>query len=227
MTAPYTDDDQRMIRLQGGDVCAFIGLGTNPRTGELWQDGSNEAVGFGGTATHDGEDGIMHLSEPGCRNTPVEVFEMRTPLFLEHYGYRQDSSGAGKHRGGVGISRSYRYTAPGTGIMLVYKTQTNPWSIAGGNEGTPNAVILNPGTEREVWQGGSYNLLEAGEVLVNATGGGGGYGDPLERDFAAIAKDLRNGFVSPEAAARDYLVVLTDDLGIDEAATAELRAASR
>ena len=210
----------------GGDVCAFIGLGTNPRTGELWQDGSNEAVGFGGTATHDGEDGIMHLSEPGCRNTPVEVFEMRTPLFLEHYGYRQDSSGAGKYRGGVGISRSYRYTAPGTGIMLVYKTQTNPWSIAGGNEGTPNAVILNPGTEREVWQGGSYNLLEAGEVLVNATGGGGGYGDPLERDFAAIAKDLRNGFVSPEAAARDYRVVVTDDLNIDEVATAELRAAS-
>ena len=167
----------------------------------------------------------MHLSEPGCRNTPVEVFEMRTPLFLEHYGYRQDSGGAGKYRGGVGISRSYRFTAPGTGIMLVYKTRTKPWGIDGGAEATPNAVILNPGTDREVWQGGSYNRLDAGELLVNATGGGGGYGDPLDRDFAAIAKDLRNGYVSPEAAARDYRVVITDDLRIDEAATAQLRAA--
>lgn len=209
----------------GGDVCAFIGLGHNSRTGELWQDGSNEAVGFGGTAAHDGEDGIMHLSEPGCRNTPVEVFEMRTPLFLEHYGYRVDSGGAGKHRGGVGISRSYRFTEPGTGIMLVYKTRTRPWSIAGGREGVPNAVILNPGTENEVWQGGSYNRLEAGEVLVNATGGGGGYGNPLERDFDAIVRDVRNGFVTREAAECDYGVVVTEDFEIDARATAELRAA--
>lgn len=207
----------------GGDVCAFIGLGVDPETGEAWQDGSNEAVGFGATAEHDGEDGIMHLSEPGCRNTPVEVFEMRTPLFLEHYGYRQDSSGAGKHRGGVGISRSYRYTAPGVGIMLSYKTRTKPWSIAGGLEGTPNAVILNPGTEKETWQGPSYNHLDAGAVLVNATGGGGGHGDPLERDFAAISRDVRNQFLSPAAVERDYQVIIDEEGVIDEDATAALR----
>ncbi|WP_309066380.1 hydantoinase B/oxoprolinase family protein [Microbacterium sp.] len=214
----------RIPACSGGDVGAFIGLGTNPRTGELWQDGSNEAVGFGGTASHDGQDGIMHLSEPGCRNTPVEVFEMRTPLLLEHYGYRPDSGGIGRHRGGVGISRSYRFTAPGTGIMIAYKTQTKPWGIAGGGEGMPNAVILNPGTADEVWQGGSYNRLEAGEVLVNATGGGGGYGDPSERDPEAIVRDVRNGFVSREAAARDYRLVVTDDFVVDERATAALRA---
>lgn len=207
----------------GGDVCAFIGLGDNPATGEQWQDGGNEAVGFGGTASHDGEDGIMHLSEPGCRNTPVEVFEMRTPLFLEHYGYREDTGGAGKHRGGVGISRAYRFTAPGVGIMLSYKTQTKPWAIAGGHEGRSNAVIINPGTPNEVWQGGSYNHLEAGDVLVNATGGGGGYGDPFARDLKAIAKDVRNGYVSAEAAKRDYLVVVTDDFEVDHAATTALR----
>ncbi len=215
---------ERIPACSGGDVGAFIGLGTNPRTGELWQDGSNEAVGFGGTASHDGQDGIMHLSEPGCRNTPVEVFEMRTPLLLEHYGYRPDSGGIGRHRGGVGISRSYRFTAPGTGIMIAYKTRTKPWGIAGGGEGVPNAVILNPGTRDEVWQGGSYNRLEAGEVLVNATGGGGGYGDPSERDPEAIVRDVRNGFVSREAAARDYRLVVTEDFVVDERATAALRA---
>lgn len=216
---------ERIPACSGGDVCAFIGLGTHPGTGEMWQDGSNEAVGFGGTAEHDGEDGIMHLSEPGCRNTPVEVFEMRTPLFLEHYGYRQDSGGAGKHRGGVGISRAYRFTAPGTGIMLSYKTRTSPWGLAGGGDAVPNAVVLNPGTSEEVWQGGSYNRLEAGEVLMNVTGGGGGYGDPLERDFASIVKDVRNGFVSHEAARRDYGVVITEGFELDAEATAALRAA--
>jgi N-methylhydantoinase B len=211
----------------GGDVCAFIGLGTNPETGEAWQDGSNEAVGFGATSTHDGEDGIMHFSEPGCRNTPVEVFEMRTPLFIEHYGYRQDSSGAGKYRGGVGISRSYRYTAAGIGIMLVYKTRTKPWSIGAGKEGVPNAVILNPETPDEKWQGPSYNHLGEHEVLVNATGGGGGYGDPQERDFSAIANDVRNEFVSVEAAERDYKVVINADGVIDRDATARLRSQTK
>ncbi|WP_291279883.1 hydantoinase B/oxoprolinase family protein [Galactobacter sp.] len=211
----------------GGDVCAFIGLGTDPASGEQWQDGSNEAVGFGGSACGDGEDAIMHMSEPGCRNTPVEVFEMRTPLFMEHYGYRQDSSGAGRYRGGVGISRSYRYTAPGIGIMLSYKTQTKPWSLLDGLEATPNAVILNPNTDKEVWKGPSYNHMGMDEVLVNATGGGGGYGSPLDREFSSIEKDLRNEFISPEAAARDYSVVVTDDLRIDEDATAVLRATAR
>ncbi|RII42813.1 hydantoinase B/oxoprolinase family protein [Galactobacter valiniphilus] len=214
----------RIPACSGGDVCAFIGLGTDPHTGEQWQDGSNEAVGFGGSATMDGEDGIMHLSEPGCRNTPIEVFEMRTPLFLEHYGYRQDSSGAGKYRGGVGISRAYRYTAPGIGIMLSYKTRTKPWGIEGGHEATPNAVILNPGTDAKRWEGPSYNHMAAGEVLVNATGGGGGYGDPMERDPQAVVRDVRNGYLSVAAAARDYRLVVTEGFAIDEEATAALRA---
>lgn len=207
----------------GGDVGAFIGLGSNPRTGELWQDGSNEACGFGGTSTHDGADGIMHLTQPGCRNTPVEVFEMRTPLFIERYGYREDSGGAGKYRGGVGIERHYRFTHPGIGIMLVYKSQTKPWALEGGKESSPFAVILNPGTEKETWKGSSYNHMDTDEVLVNATGGGSGFGDPMERDFDAIVKDVRNGYVSREAVQRDYGVVVTPEFTVDEAATAALR----
>ena len=207
----------------GGDVGAFIGLGSNPRTGELWQDGSNEACGFGGTSTHDGADGIMHLTQPGCRNTPVEVFEMRTPLFIERYGYREDSGGAGKYRGGVGIERHYRFTHPGIGIMLVYKSQTKPWALEGGKESSPFAVILNPGTEKETWKGSSYNHMGTDEVLVNATGGGSGFGDPMERDFDAIVQDVRNGYVSREAVQRDYGVVVTPEFTVDEAATAALR----
>lgn len=207
----------------GGDVCSMMGLGVNPRTGEPWQEATNEAVGYGGTAHHDGEDGIMHLSEPGCRNNPVEVLETKSSMIIDHYGYRPDTGGAGKFRGGVGVSRTYRFTAPSTGICLVYKTKTAPWSIAGGNEGVPNQIVLNPGTPSEVVQGGSYNRLDAGDVLVNATGGGGGYGNPFERDAEAVARDVRNGFVSLESANRDYGVVLADGFVVDEAATLAAR----
>ncbi|WP_043439850.1 hydantoinase B/oxoprolinase family protein [Arthrobacter sp. UNC362MFTsu5.1] len=208
----------------GGDVCSMMGLGINPRNGEPWQEATNEAVGFGGSATSDGEDGIMHLSEPGCRNNPVEVLETKSSMIIDSYGYRQDTGGAGKFRGGVGVSRAYRFTAPATGICLVYKTKTEPWPVAGGNPGRPNEIVLNPGTDREVVQGGSYNHMEAGEVLVNSTGGGGGYGLAFERDAAKVAHDVRNGFVSFEAAARDYGVVINPDYSVNQEETSRLRA---
>jgi N-methylhydantoinase B len=195
----------------GGDVSSMMGLGVNPRTGESWLEATNEAVGFGGHAGGDGEDGIMHLSEPGCRNNPVEVLEMKSPMFIESYGYRTDSGGAGRYRGGVGVGRAYRFEAPSTGICLVYKTKTQPWPIGEGQPGESNHIILNPGTDREVRQGGSYNHLAAGEVLVNNTGGGGGYGHPFDREPERVADDVRNGFVSLESALRDYGVKVAPD----------------
>jgi N-methylhydantoinase B len=212
----------------GGDVCSMMGLGVNPRTGEPWLEATNEAVGFGGHAHGDGADGIMHISEPGCRNNPVEVLETKSPMFIESYGYRTDSGGAGRHRGGVGVGRVYRFTAPSTGICLVYKTRTKPWGIAGGRDGDNNHIVRNPGTERETVQGGSYNLLEAGEVLVNNTGGGGGYGDPFRREPGRVADDVRNGFVSAAAAEREYGVVIDEQTqSVDEAATARRREMAR
>jgi N-methylhydantoinase B len=214
----------RVPASSGGDVCSMMGLGVNPRNNQPWLEATNEAVGFGGHAGGDGSDGIMHLSEPGCRNNPVEVLEHKSPMFIESYGYRPDSGGAGRNRGGVGVGRTYRFTAPSIGICLVYKTKTNPWPIEGGKEAEPNHIILNPGTDREVRQGGSYNHLAAGDVLVNNTGGGGGYGNPFEREPERVAHDVRNGFVSVGAAAREYGVqVDPETFAVDEAETARLR----
>ena len=208
----------------GGDVSSMMGLGVNPRSGEAWLEATNEAVGFGGHSGGDGEDGIMHLSEPGCRNNPVEVLETKSPMIIDSYGYRPDTGGAGVHRGGVGVSRVYRFTAPSTAICLVYKTKSPPWSVAGGDEGRPNEIVLNPGTAREEKKAGSYNLLDAGEVLANNTGGGGGYGNPFDRDPERVWRDVRNGFVSVAAAASDYGVILDEDtLSVDHPATARLR----
>lgn len=208
----------------GGDVSSMMGVGVNPRTGDSWLEATNEAVGFGAHVTGDGEDGIMHLSEPGCRNNPVEVLEAKSPMFIESYGYRTDSGGAGRYRGGVGITRAYRFEAPTVGICLVYKTKSAPWGIAGGGQGDPNHIVINPGTEQEVRKGGGYNALEAGEVLVNNTGGGGGYGRPFDREPERVANDVRNGFVSVEAAATAYGVCIDPvSFSVGEAETRRLR----
>lgn len=212
----------------GGDVASMMGLGVNPKTGEAWLEATNEAVGFGAHSGADGEDGIMHISEPGCRNNPVEVLETKAPMFIEFYGYRPDTGGAGRYRGGVGVGRTYRFTAPSTGICLVYKTKTKPWAIAGGRPGQNNHVVINPGTKQEIIKGGSYNHLQAGEVLANNTGGGGGYGDPLERAAGLVAADVRNGFVTVEGARRDYgVVVEPESFVVDSEATEAVRNSGR
>jgi N-methylhydantoinase B len=123
------------------------------------------------------------------------------------------------------VGRSYRFTAPSVGICIVYKTKTKPWPIGEGEPGDNNHIVLNPGTDREKIQGGSYNHLAAGDVLVNNTGGGGGYGAPFERDPAAVAVDVRNGFVSVEAAQAHYGVVVDpESFEIDAVATEAARA---
>ena len=208
----------------GGDVCDIMALGVNPRNGAWWLEATNDAVGMGAHAGADGEDGIMHVCEPGCRNNPVEVLESKAPMMIERYGYRQDTGGAGKHRGGVGVERAYKFLAPTNAIVINYKTLTKPWAVAGGKEGEKNTVIIHPGTSKEEQVGVSNTAFEANEGILNLTGGGGGWGNPLERAVSAVVEDVRQGFVSAAKAKDDYGVVLDPKtLVVDEAATAKLR----
>ncbi|WP_019119072.1 hydantoinase B/oxoprolinase family protein [Brevibacillus massiliensis] len=208
----------------GGEVVSVMGVGRHPVTGKVWLEATNEAVGFGGHAGGDGENGIMHLSEPGCRNNPVEVLENKAPLLIEAYYLRQDSCGAGEHRGGLGATRIYRFTAPGNAVTILKKTKTRPWALNGGLEGDPNRIIVWPGTERE-WRTGAINeSLQAGDVLISSAGGGGGWGNPLRRSPDKVLEDVRNGYVSLESAQRDYGVVIdTANWIVDAEATAKLR----
>lgn len=212
----------------GGDVCDVMALGVNPRTGQAWLEATNDAVGFGGHAGGDGEDGIMHMTEPGCRNNPIEVLESKGPMVIDRYGFRPDSGGPGKHRGGVGIERQYRFLHDTTALVINYKTRVEPWGVAGGRNGVSNRVVVHPGTEAEREVTVSTNQFGPGESIHNLTGGGGGWGDPFERDPAAVVEDVRQGYVSVEGARRDYGVVVDPDThALDEAATAEARAGAR
>lgn len=215
----------------GGDVCDVMTLGTDPNSGRTWLEAINDAVGFGGHSGGDGEDGIMHVSQPGCRNLPIEVLETKAAILIEEYGYRADSGGAGEYRGGMGIVRRYRFLGPAIAIVINYKTKTQPWAIGAGHPGLSNTVLLRPGTEREESVGASYNYLDAGDVLANLTGGGGGWGDPYQRKPEAVLADVRAGLVSVTHAFDDYGVAvdpktLTLDLQKTKARRCELATAN-
>ncbi|MCY3934636.1 MAG: hydantoinase B/oxoprolinase family protein [Chloroflexi bacterium] len=210
----------------GGDIFDIMGLGIHPETGHHWLEATNEAVGFGGHAGGDGEDGIMHLTEPGCRNNPVEVLETKGPWIIENYNMRQDSGGPGFHRGGVGVTRTYRFLHPSQALAVVKKTKTAPWGMAGGKDGVPGAVTIWPGTEKERVNGALHEKdLRAEDVIINSSGGGGGWGDPFTRDPQLVLWDVKNGYISASSAREDYGVAIhTADWSIDEASTAQLRA---
>ena len=208
----------------GGDVCDIMALGVNPRTNQFWLEATNDAVGFGGHAGGDGEDGIMHPTEPGCRNNPVEILESKAPLLIERYSYRQDSAGAGKNRGGVGIERAYKFLAPSNAIVINYKTKSDPWGVNGGNVGVRNRVLVNPGDANEKVVGVSNNEFGVGGKITNLTGGGGGWGNPFEREPERVLQDVIQGYVSLDAAERDYGVKINAaTLTVDLALTNGLR----
>ena len=209
----------------GGDIFGIMGLGTHPETGLPWLEAHNEAVGFGAFEGNDGEDGIMHLSEPGCRNNPIEVMETKGPWLIENYSFLPDTGGPGEFRGGVGVTRSYRFLHPSQLLCIVKKTKTAPWGMNGGQDGTPGSTTLWAGTDREHTDGSLHEKdLQPEDVLINRSGGGGGWGNPYQRDPQLVLADVRDGFVSERSAREDYGVVIhTGSWTVDEAATAILR----
>ncbi len=182
--------------------------------------------GMGARQGHDGVDGrdsgISNLS-----NNPIETVESSAGLVVRDYRLRADSGGPGRWRGGVGLELTFevlqdRVQLLGRGME---RFRFRPWGVAGGSCAAGARTVVNAGTDREVDLGKiDMVTLMAGDRFTVATPGGGGYGDPFERDPQAVLHDVRRGLVSAEAAARDYGVAVRDG-ALDEAETAGLRGA--
>ncbi len=180
--------------------------------------------GSGGRPRQDGIDGTS-FTGGWLRNIPNEVLEADMPVLVEEYGYRENSAGAGLHRGGCGIRFRLRTLAPET-LMTARGLERfvfRPYGLRGGKPGERYRVTLNPGTERPRDLGKIDVLtLEAGEVIEFETSSGGGFGDPFDRDPQRVLEDVRSGLLSAELAERDYGVVIRDG-SVDAEATETLR----
>jgi N-methylhydantoinase B len=182
--------------------------------------------GSGGRPYADGED-TVHVV-PDSRNLPTEFSEARFPVIVERLGLAVDSGGPGRYRGGLGYDKHIRMLVDAHFMSIADRSILSCWGVAGGRAGQPFEVVIDPGgpNERTVDALADAEPVRAGEIIRIRTTGGGGWGDPLTRPVDEVIRDVRWRKVSVEGARRDYGVVLTgsdDDLGVDEAATAELR----
>lgn len=195
----------------GGDEPGFMALGHDPRVGADFVVSNNEGIGWGATASHDGGNAQQHPSQTTVRNTPIEILEHRSTIFHEGLELIPDSGGAGQHRGGVGVERRVRYTNPGEVLSMKKKSRSRPWAMDGGHEPEPSHMVVWAGTEHAKKVGMYRAAFDAGDLFVNRTAGGGGYGHPLRRDPAAVLADVLNGYVTPEQAEALYGVVVHED----------------
>ncbi len=186
-------------------------------------------IGFGGIPGRplgDGPDG--HSLWPGFTNVPNEFLERYFPLLIERYETAPDSGGAGLHRGGNGIHMTYRFLASGTISIHDDRWFVPPWGVNGGAPGKRARKILEKadGTSTIIGNKVEDVHVEVGDQLHFITWGGGGWGDPLERDPALVGLEIVQGLVTPEGA-KDYGVVADAKGVVDMAATDTLRGEMR
>jgi N-methylhydantoinase B len=171
--------------------------------------------GWGGRAAADGNDCVIAING-NCRFNPTEVFETRFPFRVEEFALMPDSGGPGRFRGGLGWRRTLLNTEVEiTGSQCTDRHEVRPWALFGGHEGGNGATLIRKAgsedwrTVRDLFGKASTSkysniTLSPGDRIRLSVPGGGGYGDPNEREPWRIEEDLREGYVSAESAARDY-----------------------
>jgi N-methylhydantoinase B len=189
-------------------------------------------IGFGGVPGRPAGDGLDgHSLWPEFTNVPNEYLEQYYPLRVERYAVVPDSGGPGKHRGGNGMHVEYHFLEPGEIAIHDDRWLTRPWGVLGGQPAQRSRKVLHRAADDAtvVLPSKADGIaVAAGDRLDFVTWGGGGWGDPLERDPTAVVLDVRRGLVSHGAARDIYGVVLgRDGASVDTSATERRRAELR
>lgn len=193
-----------MAGSQGTSAVITFG-GVDYRTGDRFVSYESVKGGFGARPTKDGINAVASTVS-NMSNTPIEILEMSFPLRVEEYTLVPDSGGVGKYRGGLGVRRVWRVLEKQShASVCCERTVTPPFGLAGGQAGAPAKIeLLAPNANaRKLTSKGGF-LAPAGSLVAMEAPGSGGYGPAAERDPAALAEDLLDGYITPAAALRDY-----------------------
>jgi N-methylhydantoinase B len=194
-------------RVAGGHYGTFSTLafaGRRPDSGAFWQCHDSGFGGWGALAGQDGPGPFRTMCHGDMRMIPVEVHEASYPFMIEGFALRTDSGGAGEFRGGLGLTRRYLMLAPCRMSTRFERTKCPAWGMHGGHDAEPGNVTIEAtdGTTRHALKDAVQ--LKAGDRVRIDTGGGGGFGDPRERDRDKVREDVRKGYVSTAAARTVY-----------------------
>ena len=158
---------------------------------------------YGGGMGHDGACATAtHLSN--LHITPIEILETEFPCRISRFELVPDTGGAGQWRGGLSLLREYELLQNATVIRRYDKSRFPPTGLAGGKAGCGARFVIRLGTAQEAPMPSGRYEMQAGERFLLQSAGGGGYGDPPQRDAAALARDMAEGYVSAAGAKKDY-----------------------
>jgi N-methylhydantoinase B len=200
---------------------AVVFTGVDPATGQRFVVQTLEGGGWGGRPHEDGPSASLSVCQGDVRNAPIETIELRCPVVIEERKLRPDSAGPGKHRGGFGVEIVVRNLVGGRwNLSQPRRRGCPPWGLWGGRNGEPpNYLLKRPADEDFEPVDVVLHEVPAGSRAALRTSGGGGWGEPFERDPEAVLHDVREGLVSVPAAEREYGVVIVDDRVDAEATT--------
>jgi len=210
----------------GGNTGVSIGGYDDDRQPYIYVDFSCGT--HGGRPWADGWQGNSNMFA-NMASQSIEVIETEQPMQILSYEFVPDRAGPGKFRGGAPFRRDYRFLEREAVLQVRSdRRKFRPYGLYGGHPGKPSANTMNPGTEDRPLESKITMNIERGTVFRHDLAGGGGWGDPLERDPEKVLRDVRNELVSPEAAFADYGVAVdAENWSIDKEATEARRAALR
>jgi len=208
-------------------ILATILGGVDDRTGEPFAIVEPQPGGWGGWEGGDGESGLVACGDGETYIASNEVYERRLPVRVERYELNvSDSTGHGKFRGGFGVRKDYKVLSNKAYLTLsIGRSKFPPWGVGMGLNGTPNyaVIIKSNGESMKVRRIANYEMLK-GDLVSLRSGGGGGWGDPLERDPKLVAWDVKNEYITIEQARNIYGVVIDPrSLEVDYKETQALR----
>jgi N-methylhydantoinase B len=180
---------------------------------------------YGGRYGMDGMDAVDTLYA-NTRNNPIEDIESHLPLRVARYELREDACGAGKWRGGLGSVREFQFLSDGGCSIEGEGHLFRPWGFAGGIDGRTAAIqLIGADGDEALPSKVPYKPAKSGDRYICIGPSGGGYGPPFERDPQQVLDDVLDGYIGRDTAVRDYGVVITDAMQIDQAATNKARQA--
>ena len=220
----------RVIAGHHADLMMAMSNGRNPYDEDRFflLVGGLTGGGWGAKKGSDGRSATICINDGDTHNAPVEQVEAKYPVVIERYALRDDSGGAGEWQGGLGTEKAVRALHEFNFNAQVERVYCRPWGLYGGHPGAGNQVAVRTLDGKEtIFPSGKVNgrVLKPGEAYFLRSGGGGGYGSPLDRPIEAVAHDLEEGYISRERAEGCYGVVFgAGSNRIDPAATREMRA---
>ena len=193
--------------------------GRHPRDSKLFlYTGGLIGGGWGAKLTEDGMNATIAINDGDTHNGPSEQVEVKFPLVVEAYRLRDDSGGAGRYRGGLGTEQIVQTLADIAYDSQIERVDSRPWGLDGGLSAAGNQVALQRvnETSETAFPSGKVlsRLLKTGDRYYLRSGGGGGFGSPLDRDVHAVADDVRQGYISGSAAHTLYGVVINAATGV-------------